>query len=68
MSVVSGPLFVVTKQAAEKRLRLVILSGAKNPSSCSFNELQRSFLRFTQDRLRLLGMTVKGVLLQPANR
>jgi len=38
-----------------------ILSGAKNLGSCSFNELRRSFLRFTQDRLRFLRMTVKRV-------
>jgi len=38
-------------------LRAVILSKAKNLGSCSFNQLRRSFLRFTQDRLRLLRMT-----------
>ena len=45
---------------AEKRLNTVILSEANNLGGCSFNEL--SFLRFTQDRLRLLRMTVVGRL------
>jgi hypothetical protein len=33
-------------QAAEKRMNSVILSEAKNPGSCSFNELQGSFVAF----------------------
>ena len=52
-------------QAAEKRFRAVILSEAKNLGSCSFNELRRSFLRSTQDRLRPLRMTARRVFPQP---
>jgi len=33
-------------QAAEKHLNSVILSEAKNPRSCSFNKLRRSFVAF----------------------
>jgi len=44
-------------QVAAIPLDAVILSEAKNPGSCSFNDLRRSFLRFTQDRLRVLRMT-----------
>jgi len=35
----------------------VILSEAKNLGSCGLHELRRSFLRCTQDRLRLLKVT-----------
>jgi hypothetical protein len=45
--------------AADKFVNLVILSEAKNLGSCIFSELQGSFLRCTQDRLRLLRMTVR---------
>ena len=45
----------------------VILGEAMNPRSCGFNELQRSILRFTQDRLRLLRMTASRVFPRPAN-
>jgi hypothetical protein len=40
-------------QATRKALDIVILSEAKNLRSCGFNNLPRSFLRFTQNRLRL---------------
>jgi hypothetical protein len=43
-----------------KPLSTVILSEAKSPRSCTLDELRRSFLRSTQDRLRLLRMTAKG--------
>jgi TolB-like protein/tetratricopeptide (TPR) repeat protein len=46
-------------------LKTVILSEAKNLSSCSFNKPRRSFLRFIQDRLWLLRMTVKRIFPQP---
>ena len=49
----------------EKPSRAVILSEAKNLGRCIFTELRRSFLRRTQDRLRLLRMTVKRVFPQP---
>ncbi len=43
----------------------VILSEAKNLGSCGLHELRRSFLRCTQDRLRLLRMTTRKVFPQP---
>jgi hypothetical protein len=49
----------------EERLRAVILSEVKNLSSFGLSELQRSFLRFTQDRLQLLRMTFNHVFPQP---
>ena len=36
-------------------MKAVILSEAKNPRSCSFKELRRSFLRFAQDRPDQIG-------------
>jgi len=36
--------------------------------TCGIRELQRSFLRFTQDRLRLLRMTARTVFQHPARR
>jgi hypothetical protein len=51
----------------EERLRAVILSEVKNLSSFGLSELQRSFLRFTQDRLQFLRMTVARVLNSPVS-
>jgi hypothetical protein len=55
------------KQTAERRLQAVILSEAldrpvqgeaKNLGCCKIRQLQGSFLRSTQDCLRLLRMTI----------
>jgi len=54
---------VGARQAAEKRFRSVILSEAKNPRSCSFNELRRSFV--VPIRSGLLRMTVPRLFPQP---
>ena len=54
-------------QAAEKLVGGVILSEAKNLCICRIRQMRRSFLRFTQDRLRLLRMTVLAVFPQPVS-
>ena len=46
----------------KKTLSAVILSQAKNLGRCEFQELRRSFLRSTQDRLRLQKITHKYVI------
>ena len=51
------------KEAAAKPMHPVILSEAKNPRSCSFKELQRSFV--VPIRSGLLRMTVARVFPQP---
>ena len=51
--------------AAEKRGRAVILSDAKDACIRIFKPLQRPFLRFTQDRLRLLRMTAREIFPEP---
>jgi len=59
---------IALQQAAREPLEAVILSAAKNPGICSDNELRRSFLRSTQDRLRLLRMTLKELCRGPLER
>jgi len=49
--------YVFFRSLRKKPSKSVILSEAKNLGSCSVNELRRSFLRFAQDRPRLLRMT-----------
>jgi hypothetical protein len=51
------PLSLRRYRLRKKLLATVILSEAKNLGSFNLNELRRSFLGFTQDRLRLLRMT-----------
>jgi hypothetical protein len=41
------------------------INCAKNPCIRRIRQMRRSFLRFTQDRLRLLRMTVLAVFPQP---
>jgi hypothetical protein len=63
---VRGLNFLGAKQAAEKLVGAVILSEAKNLCICRIRQMRRSFLRFTQDRLRLLRMTALAVFPHPA--